>query len=291
MKIATLADWFGLGLLEGIRASRQVGAEGVQLYAWNDLNPYTLSQAMIRQVRQTAQDNGQAITALCGELAEIAPGGHGLEVASENPPKVDYLLRVLDLAAELGCSVVTTHIGRVPEDEESPRYAALLDSCRTLAAHAHAMKAHVAIETGPEPIPRLCRFVDQCGEGMAINYDPANLVMVTAEDEVQGVYTAANRIVHTHAKDGVLHQYLGPEEVYGIFAAGGIEALAQMPRYFSETPLGQGSVRWPSYLQALADTGYDGYLTVEREVRQDAAGDIRLAVDFLKQALERMGKS
>jgi len=287
LKIATLADWFGLGLPEGIRASQRCGAEGVQLYAWNELNPYTISSGKPREIRRIAEDCGQTITALCGELSEVVRGGHGLEVAAENPPKVDYLKRVLDLAADLGCSVVTTHIGIIPEDEASERYAALLESCSLLGEHAAGMGAWIAVETGPEPVARLCRFVDNCGKGMAVNYDPANLVMVTADDEVQGVYTAGSRIVHTHAKDGLLRQYIGPETIYAIFAEGGIEALADLPNYFLETPLGQGAVRWQTYLTALREIGYTGYLTIEREVSKDAADDIRLAVNFLIEALKK----
>ena len=290
MKIATLADWFGKGLLEGIRESARCGAEGVQLYAWNELNPFTLSQAMVGEVRKTAEDNGQEITALCGELSEINPGGHALENAAENPRQVEYLKRVLDLAAQLTCRVVTTHIGRIPEDEQSARYEAMLESCRELGAYAAQMNIWVAIETGPEPVKRLCRFVDACGAGVAVNYDPANLVMVTADDEVEGIYTAGKRIVHTHAKDGVLHKYVGTEEIYGIFAEGGIEALASLPNFFTETPLGQGAVRWPQYLAALQAVGYDGYLTIEREVSKDAAKDILLAVRFLQEALREMGR-
>ncbi|MEA5013358.1 MAG: sugar phosphate isomerase/epimerase [Candidatus Limiplasma sp.] len=289
-KIATLADWFGKGPLEGIRESRRCGAQGVQLYAWNELNPFTIGGGMIQDLRATARENGQAITALCGELSEVAPGGEGLEVAAENPPKVEYLKKVMDLAVELECPVVTTHIGIVPEEESGPRYEALLESCGRLGQYARKLGVCLAIETGPEPIPRLCRFVDRCGGGVAINYDPANLVMVTAEDEVQGVYTAGGRIVHTHAKDGVLRQYAGPEKIYRIFAQGGIEALAQLPDFFAETPLGQGSVRWLPYLTALKDVGYDGYLTIEREVSQDAAADILLAVRFLQDALAQLNQ-
>ncbi len=285
LKIATLADWFGKGPLEGIRLSRLCGAEGVQLYAWNDLNPFAIREEMVRAVREAARENGQAITALCGELSEVMPGGHGLEVSAENPPKVEYLKRVLELAARLDCRVVTTHIGIIPEDDRGARYAALLESCSQLSQYAATLDAHIAIETGPEPIARLCKFVDACGGHVAINYDPANLVMVTADDEVQGVYTAAKRIVHTHAKDGVLRQYVGPEKIYAAFAQGGIEALAEMPSFFAETPLGQGAVRWLPYLCALVEVGYDGYLTIEREVSKDATADIQLAVGFLREKL------
>ncbi|MCQ2432802.1 MAG: TIM barrel protein, partial [Clostridia bacterium] len=51
--------------------------------------------------------------------------------------------------------------------------------------------------------------------------------------------------------------------------------------YFKEVPLGQGHVDFDKYLAALADIGYEGYLTIEREVGADPVADIRTAVDFL----------
>ena len=87
-KIGTLADWFGVGLIEGIRMSERVGAEGVQLYAMGELNPETLTPSDRKKVRDTARACGQTVTALCGEL-----GGHGLCRADENPRKLEYLKR------------------------------------------------------------------------------------------------------------------------------------------------------------------------------------------------------
>jgi sugar phosphate isomerase/epimerase len=150
------------------------------------------------------------------------------------------------------------------------------DACLDAGEYALARGVTIAIETGPEPMARLKEFVDSCGGGVGINYDPANLVMVTGDDEVQGVYTAGSSIVHTHAKDGCCNFHAGPEEVYALFAKGGIEALTRVQTYFTETPLGEGKVRWPEYLRALEDIGYDGYLTIEREVRENAREDIRI---------------
>jgi len=289
-KIATFADWFGVGTIAGIKESARIGAQGVQLFAWNELNPFEITKNGISDVISAAQDNNQVVTALCGELAEVNPGGHGLEDAAKNPPLVDYLKRVFDLAAELSCNVVTTHIGIIPEDKNSAAYGALQSACRELSEHAAAMDSWLAIETGPEPVTRLCEFADSIPGGrIAVNYDPANLIMVTNDDEVKGVYTAGKRIVHTHAKDGIMKKYVGPEYLYGIFAEGGIEASSKLVDYFAETPLGQGSVRWPEYLKALRDVGYSGYLTIEREVGKDAAADIQMAVGFLKEQLAGLG--
>jgi len=289
MKIATLADWFGVGVIEGIKESQRCGAEGVQLFATKELDPYKITPAKIAEIKQTAKSCGQKVTALCGELSAIDRGGHGLEIAENNPPLVEYLKRVLDLAAELDCNVITTHIGIIPEDKNSAIYNALRSACAEVAEHAAKIDAWLAIETGPEPVDRLCEFTDMIPGGrVAINYDPANLVMVTNDDEVKGVYTAGKRIVHTHAKDGILKKYMGPEHIYTIFKEGGVEALESLSDMFLETPLGQGSVRWHEYLGALRDIGYDGYLTIEREVGKDAGADIQMAVGFLKEQLKNL---
>jgi len=286
MKIATLADWFGVGVIEGIKESERCGAEGVQLYAWNELNPFEVTPEKIEEVNQTAKNCGQKITALCGELTAANPGIHGLEDAELNSLQVNYLKEVIELAVKLNCNVVTTHIGIIPEDKDSSVYAAMQDACKELSEHAAKFDVWLAIETGPEPVDRLCEFADSIPGGrIAINYDPANLVMVTNDDEVKGVHTAGKRIVHTHAKDGILKKYAGPDHIYGIFASGGVELFATLGDFFEETPLGQGGVRWQKYLNALRDIGYDGYLTIEREVGENATADIELAVTFLKAQL------
>jgi sugar phosphate isomerase/epimerase len=298
-KIGTLADWFGRGIIEGIRESRRCGADGVQLYAWNEFDPRTVKPETVRAVKGAAEESAQEIVALCGEL-----GGHGFEIAADNPRKIDYLKRVVDLAQELDCRIITTHIGIVPADAASEKYAVMKAACTEVGVYAASLGASVAIETGPEPVARLKAFVDSCnagtasnagagcskagGRGVAINYDPANLVMVTNDDEVEGVRIAGSSIVHTHAKDGRMNHYAGPDEVYALFAQGGIEAISKVSAWFTETPLGQGRVRWLPYLAALKETGYNGYLTIEREVKENAAQDILAAVQFLKEIIPQI---
>ena len=142
------------------------------------------------------------------------------------------------------------------------------EACFELSRYADSLDAHFAIETGPEPAELLRSFLDTLGStGVAVNLDPANLVMVAGDDPVRAVYTLKDYIVHTHAKDGRMRT---PEEK----AAG----LGD----FIELPLGTGHVDFPNYVKALDEVGYHGFLTVEREVGDDPAADIAMAVNFLK---------
>lgn len=280
-KIGTLADWFGVGLLEGIRMSQKVGAEGVQLYAQNELNPETLTAADIQKVKKTALDCGQTVTALCGEL-----GGHGLCKKEENPAKVAYLKKTLLLARELDCTIVTTHLGVVPA-EKGDEYKVLLEACNEIGRFAADIGACIAVETGPEPISRLKAFCLECEAGFKINYDPANLAMVLRADPAKGVYTAGDLIVHTHAKDGKNLKPTTGEYYYGIFAEKGLEGVRDLG-ITRQTPLGEGDVVWPEYLKALKDIGYRGFLTIERESNEEAGKDIAAAVRFLREHMEKL---
>lgn len=281
-KIGTLADWFDLGLLEGIRESERCGAEGVQLYAADEMDPRTITAAEKKALRQVLGDCHQTVAAVCGEL-----GGYGLEKAEDNADKIAYLKQVIDLGCELDCQVVTTHIGVIPADQSLPRYRVMLEAMQELGAYAAARGSALAIETGPERIETLASFVDACGAGVAVNYDPANIVMVTGVDHVEGVHIAGHRIVHTHAKDGVNIAPVEAEAFYHGFAEGGLEWSRTLDTILKETPLGEGDVCWREYLKALTDVGYKGFLTIEREV-VDGSEDIRAAVRYLRELIDTL---
>ena len=118
---------------------------------------------------------------------------------------------------------------------------------------------------------------------MGVNLDPANFTMVTGQDATEAVYILKDYIVHTHAKDGImLDPTQDPANVYHSFAVGGVEALNAC-RGFKETPLGEGKVDWKSYLGALREIGYDGFLTIEREAGSNPEADIEKAVSFLRE--------
>ena len=125
-------------------------------------------------------------------------------------------------------------IGVVPEDKNHERYKIMQEACFALAAYADSVDAHFAIETGPETSAVLKRFLDGLhSTGVAVNLDPANLVMVTGDDPVGAVHNLKDYIVHTHAKDGVKLYDKAPEVIYGVVPD---DAIVVDPA-FEELPL------------------------------------------------------
>lgn len=280
-QIGIISDWLRLPFVQSLEACARMGADGVQLYAVDgEMAPENLTAAARAEKRRIISDLGLKVSALCGDL-----GGHGFEIREQNPQKIERSRRIVDLALDLGSNVITTHIGVIPQDQTSQTYHVMQDACNALAEYAWSCGARFAIETGPEPANRLRRFLDSLDcPGVAVNLDPANLVMVTDDDPVQAVYTLKDYIVHTHAKDGILLKKTDPKVIYDFFAEGGIGDL-RLGDYFLETPLGQGGVDFDAWLAALRDIGYQGFLTIEREVGHDPTADIQLAVDFLRKRI------
>jgi len=271
--IGVIIDSFRVDTDAAVVKAAQVGAQGIQVYATSgDMAPENMTAQKIAHFNSLVADNGLVVSALCGDLG----GGFGNK--DENPWRIEKSKRILDLAKELGTDIVTTHIGVVPGDKNHDRYKIMQEACFELSRYADSISAHFAIETGPETSAVLKGFLDELGStGVGVNLDPANLVMVTGDDPAGAVYNLRDYIVHTHAKDGKQLYYKDPEMVYGIVK----DSLVTGPS-FIEVPLGEGSVPWESYLNALEDIGYKGFLTIEREVGDDPERDIRAAVEFLK---------
>ncbi len=274
--IGVMVESFRTDFRAALGLAESLGAAGIQMYASRgEYTPEKLTASARRELLDMVRSHGLEFSAICGDF------GHGFGKKELNAELIEKSKRVMDLAKDLGTDIVTTHIGVVPSNPSHERYKVMQEACRELAEYADTLGGHFAIETGPETADTLKGFLDGLGsKGVAVNFDPANFVMVTGDDPVKGVYTLRDYIVHTHAKDGVKLLDIDPEIIYGV-----IEDAIQEGRAFEEVPLGEGSVDFPVWLAALEEVGYRGFLTIEREVGADPTADIRLAADFLRKLM------
>jgi L-ribulose-5-phosphate 3-epimerase len=270
MKIGAMTSSFRKPFNEALEAAAALDVDGVQIWSTNithydpdhavgELDPDLTTEDEKRQLMETLVRLGMGISALCGDL------GRGFVKPDHIKEDVAKTKRMMDMAASMGVKVFTSHIGRIPEDPNDPAYATAAEALEEIGAHGDKVGVFFASETGPESGAVLGSFLRGLrAKSIRANYDPANMVM-RGFDPVQGVYDLGDLIVHTHAKDGI-----GPGPNRG------------------EVPLGEGEVPWPEYLRALKEIGYDGYLTIEREVGEDPAADIVTAAKFLREQLAQL---
>lgn len=243
--------------IESLDIAAQMEITGIQFFTTKgELAPENLSPAARRQLLAEVKARGLEIASLCGDLHSAKQ----LADPAQNAPLIEKTGQILALAAEWGVDIVTTHLGPIPADTQATLYRVLLDACGRMAAHAERCGVWLAVETGTETAETLRGFLDAVGSSrMAVNLDPANLVMLVGDDAVRAVHTLAPYIVHTHAKDGRM-----------------------VPGGYDELPLGRGNVPYPAYLAALKEIGYTGYIVVERESGDARAEDMRQALALLK---------
>ncbi|MCM8816220.1 MAG: sugar phosphate isomerase/epimerase [Candidatus Omnitrophica bacterium] len=267
MKIGVIPDCFRIEIKEAIKKAKELDLDGIQPYATRgELDPANISKTGRDDFKKFVSDLGLEISAIVGDF-----GGHGFTDSETLDWRVSRTKEVIDLAYDLGVKIVTTHIGFVPDDQNSKEWKLLLQSLPEVGSYAADRGIVLATETGPEPAEILKKLLSVLNNpGIRVNYDPANLVMVAGDDPVKGVYVLKDYIVHTHAKDGIKL----PDE--------------NGKKRWKELPLGEGNVNFPEYLKAMKDIGYHGFFTIEREVGENPTADIIKARDFLKSLSKKL---
>lgn len=279
MKIGAMVESFRLGFRGGVEKAAELGIAGIQKYATGEELNWT--DAQIAEALDIVKSNGLVFSAICGDF------GYGFDDPDKNPEMIEKSKRVLDVAKKLECNIVTTHIHQVPV-EECEKKEIMRKACRELALYADSIGSCFALETGPEFGEVLGGFLDSLGaNGVRVNFDPANLVMVAGDRPENALKYIGKYVVHTHAKDGIkLHKPAEGEVIIGEEAQQHAE-LAKMGHEYLELPLGKGDVDFDTYLPALAAAGFDGFLTIERECGDAPEKDITMAVEFLREKLAK----
>jgi sugar phosphate isomerase/epimerase len=146
---------------------------------------------------------------------------------------------------------VGLHLGFVPHDRSHELYAGILDLTRDLCDHCRRSGQGVHLETGQESADALLQFIgDVQRDNLFINFDPANMILYGAGEPIEALKKVGRYVRSIHCKDG--KWAARPGEEWG-----------------QEVPLGEGDVGMETYLRTLAEIGYFGPLTIEREIPQD----------------------
>jgi sugar phosphate isomerase/epimerase len=192
----------------------------------------------------------------------------GLVPEATRAARVREMKEISDFARLLGCDTVALHIGFVP-DSSSDSYQDLLTVTRDLLDHVAANGQQLNLETGQESAEHLLAFISDVGrDNLFINFDPANMILYGSGEPIDALKKVGHLVRSVHCKDGT-------------WAADGQRGK----EWGTEVPLGEGDVGMETYLRTLQEIGYDGPLTIEREIAHDRKQqkiDIGAAVSLLE---------
>ena len=156
MKIGMIVESLQRPLEEGIPRARELGAEGIQIYAVsNYLDMLNDPPEKLKAIRDLADRNGLVFSAVCSDL-----GGHGFSDPAGNPARLKQTRKIMERARVFQTGVLTTHIGVVPADTASAQYANIVQTLQAVGRDALDNGMVLAIETGPETPAALRQLVN-----------------------------------------------------------------------------------------------------------------------------------
>jgi sugar phosphate isomerase/epimerase len=198
----------------------------------------------------------------------------GLVPRETRAARTAELKAIADFARELSVDVVGVHLGFVPHDPADPDYRELLELTRGMCDHCGRNHQALHLETGQEPADVLIRFLDDVGrDNLFVNFDPANMILYGAGQPLSALELLGPRVRSVHCKDAKWSDR--PGETWG-----------------REVPLGEGDVDFAAFLATLERIGYDGPLTIEREIPQEPArqkAEIGRAIELLERLKSERG--
>jgi sugar phosphate isomerase/epimerase len=191
----------------------------------------------------------------------------GLVPESTRQSRLAEMKQIADFAKALDCDAVALHLGFVPEQEDDARMPGIVDVTRELCDYCDAHQQFLHLETGQETAAGLLHFISLVDRpNLKINFDPANMILYGTGEPNEALLKVGQHVRSVHCKDGTWSAE--PGVTFG-----------------SEVPLGKGDVDIKKYLQTLEKIGYEGPLTIEREIPQDPdrqLQEIGAAVDLLR---------
>ena len=263
-------------LCEDIGASvgkvKELGLTSCQICNWQQ-DLYTPELA--RRTVAACEENGIVISTLWAGWSGPkvwdfyqGPATLGLLPEAYRQERVADLKRGADFAQLLGVDQVATHAGFIPENPNEPGYAGMITALKDVARYLGDMGKYLLFETGQETPVTLIRAFGDIGEkNLGVNLDPASLMMYGKANPVDALSLLGQYVMDVHAKDGA-YPTAGRELGH-------------------EYALGSGMVDFPALIKGLKAYGYDGALTIEREISgEEQLRDILSAKAYLETLID-----
>lgn len=260
MKFAFSSNAFlRFDLLETIKMVSSIGYTGIEIMA--DIPhtfPLDLTEAKIREIQTALRDNGLTVSNVNAFMHRADGDMYHPSWIEPDPAlrakRVDYTLRCLDLAAELGASNISTEPGGPLEGMTREEALSLyMEGLSAVESRAKENGVHVLIE--PEPgllIENSGQFLELYRrlnpEAFGINFDVGHFFCVS-EDPSDLIRKLAPMIQHFHLED--------------------IAAT----RIHHHLQLGFGAIDLTNVLNTIEEIGYKEFVTVELYTYEDSAPD------------------
>ena len=237
---------------------RELGIKTIQLHT---PHPQSRTPEKAKEFLAKLAEYGIEITVVfCGfegesyESIKITAETVGLVPKATRAARLAESKDIADFAKLLGVDAIGSHVGFVPHDTNSPDYKDMVACVQDLCGHLKKNGQRLHLETGQESVEGLLGFINDVGmDNLFINFDPANLILYGIGDPLGALRKIGAYVRSVHCKDATATK-----------GTPGVD-------WGAEVPFGTGEVDAEAFLRTLKEIGYDGPLTIEREIPQEPA--------------------
>lgn len=275
MKIGVCVNFDSVSeMSKKFKSLKQEGFDNCQLISWN---PALWTDENLEMIKTLTNENGITISAFwCGwEGPSVWDFYDGQLTLGLVPPeyrvmRIKNLCDGADFAKKLGVENVVTHMGFIPENPNDPQFAPFCVAVRSVAQHLKQNGQYLLFETGQETPVTMLRCFETVGcDNLGVNLDTANVILYGKANPVDALDVFGKYVRNLHAKDGCY-----PTNGHDLG---------------KETRIGDGKVDFKALFKKLHELGYDGYVTIEREISgEQQTEDIRHAKKYLGDIIDEV---
>jgi len=266
----------GAGLGASLEAVKEMGADNVQLHAPPaEYRSAEHARKIAAQFKEAGIDITLVFCGYAGESYETIPIVRetvGLVPSATRDERIRQTWQIADFAAAVGAPGIGLHVGFISEDWASDEFRQVVQALKGICEYCSGIGIGVNLETGQESAETLLHVLEEVGrENLGVNFDPANMILYGSGEPLEALRKVGPHVRSCHCKDAVWSDE--PGKTWGV-----------------EVPLGEGDVGIEEFIKTLDSLGYDGPLTIEREITgEQQARDIRKGIELLKSIKKKLG--
>lgn len=255
-KLAVATRCFGQPIKQAIKTAAQIGARGVQLDVQNEISPSSFGASGERQFRKLLEEFNLSVASL------RLPARRTLVDTEFLDERVSQIKSALDFAWRLKAPYLIIHPGTI-QSEDTSTFPMVCEVLNDLARHASHIGTEICIACEKNSSAVIRELVSKVTTGfIGIDFDTAEMVYTRQDQE------STIRELYTWIKSYRLR-----------------DAVREMDGEGSEVPLGKGMVMWDHFLPLVMETGYQGWLTVDRTQGENKRDDCRSGISYLNSLL------
>jgi sugar phosphate isomerase/epimerase len=254
LRMAVATRSFQEPIKQSVQTAAEMGAQGVQFDLRNEVRPGELSETGRRQLLHYLEEINLTVA------STMFPTRRSYYDLEELDTRLSATRQAMEFTYQLNARIMTLRLGRIPEETESEEYQILCQVVNDLARHGNRVGVALAITPTRDEPARLLGLLGEILEGpVGFNFDPATFVMA-GQNPSQALAQLQESVMHVSVRDAV-------RDIDG----GGLEV-----------PVGRGEVDWEEFLALLDEAEYKNWLIVDRTQGDDRPGDIRRAMQYLR---------